>query len=138
MSPIPSSAQRGSSRSRKVARNCSKGALVALTVATVACSPTLYTPTRNHHYRARALCSQGPLEITVEATGARWGETIQLSAHGPRDLAGFYEVHVEGRLLRRGAWGQTKEVWVRQFAPTPAGSGAVGSGSGAGAGWRPC
>ncbi len=64
--------------------NCSSG-----------CGPFLAR--REHkkqYFRSARMCSQGPLEVEVQATGYRWGEDIALKVYSPRPLSFQYVIDI--------------------------------------------
>lgn len=59
------------------------------------CSPFLAR--REHkkqYFRSARICSQGPLVVTVQTTGYRWGEDITLKVYSPRRLMFQYVVDI--------------------------------------------
>ena len=48
-------------------------------------------------YRAVSTCAQGPFEVEVPATGAKWGEDIELRLHTPRRVGLHAVILVDGK-----------------------------------------
>lgn len=64
--------------------------------------PRLYpTIAQQTWYRATSTCGQGPYEIDLPATGARWGEDFELRLHTPRRVALQAVIFVDGSEVAR-------------------------------------
>ncbi len=48
-------------------------------------------------YRAQTTCSQGPYELEVQGSGAKWGEEFELRLHTPRNVALHAVILVDGK-----------------------------------------
>ena len=78
-----------------------RSAILLLTLALVGCAP--YTHARVdslHAFTAPTRCGQGPYEIVVPATGARWGEELTFEVFGPYPPALEVAIEVDGETLR--------------------------------------
>ena len=56
-------------------------------------------------YRATSTCGQGPYEIELAATGARWGEEVELLVHAPRAIALHADVVADGSQVANTTYG---------------------------------
>jgi hypothetical protein len=56
-------------------------------------------------YRATSICGQGPFEVELPTTGARWGEDVELLVHAPRAIALHAEVLADGTQATQTTYG---------------------------------
>lgn len=73
----------------------------------VGCGPSISREVHDARaFRTSERCTQGPLEFTTRAEGARWGEGIELVACTPRAIHGRYEVSMGEARVRSGEYGR--------------------------------
>jgi hypothetical protein len=56
-------------------------------------------------YRATSICGQGPFEVQLPTTGARWGEDVELLVHAPRAITLHAEVLADGAQVSQTTFG---------------------------------
>src|SRR4051812_28714384 len=57
-------------------------------------------------YRATTICGQGPYEIELPATGAKYGEDIDVMLHAPHAIALRAELVADGKVVEQRTYGQ--------------------------------
>jgi hypothetical protein len=60
-------------------------------------------------YRATTICGQGPYEIELPTTGAKYGEEVSLELHAPRAVALRVEVLADGKQVASRTFGGKPE-----------------------------
>jgi hypothetical protein len=80
--------------------------VVLIGALAVACGPRMNRKqVASHTYASTARCSQGPVEAEFTATGAKWGESIEIYACGPRGVRALANVEVDGAWANSGPVG---------------------------------
>jgi len=65
------------------------------------------TVTQQTWYRATTICGQGPYEIEIPATGAKYGEDIDVMLHAPHAVALRAELVADGKVVEQTTYGNT-------------------------------